>query len=201
VNAESSEREGQSPPPTGDAGWGAPAEESERPLEEQLPPDIIATPSEIRGPDEGIMWWRPGWGDAWRYVGYRWVFLLPALGYIVLAVVVYRWQALLGALWPLVFKLSMLVAAIAAWLAGVVIRRAVHARREPFCIYCGYNLTGLPDNYRCPECGRPYTWKLIAEYRRDPQWFIERYRAHHRLPAAEQPFAAAPGRQKSRDGT
>ena len=52
-------------------------------------------------------------------------------------------------------------------LAGYGLRRAAQARREPFCIFCGYNLTGLPDHYRCPECGRPYTWQMIEEYRAD----------------------------------
>jgi hypothetical protein len=26
---------------------------------------------------------------------------------------------------------------------------------EPYCSHCGYNLTGLVDSSKCPECGRP----------------------------------------------
>ena len=32
---------------------------------------------------------------------------------------------------------------------------------------------GAAPGTPCPECGRPYTWNLIAEYRRDPQAEIE----------------------------
>jgi len=94
------------------------------------------------------------------------------------------------------------VGALAITLTGYVIRRAVRARREPFCIHCGYNLSGLPDNYRCPECGRPYTWRLIAEYRRDPRWFIERYKARQKLPPAGPTLPAGPSaKPRRRDGT
>lgn len=174
-----------------------------RPLEEQLPPEIVATPSHVQElPGQQIMWWRPGWHDVWQYVGYRWIFLIPAVGLLVLLGLALHMPFLLGPLFVLGVKLLLFMAAVFVTLAGYVIRRAVRARREPFCIYCGYNLSGLPDNYRCPECGRPYTWKLIAEYRRDPHWFIERYKAQRRLPPADQPFEAGPViRRRNRDGT
>ncbi len=167
------------------------------------PPSVVATPASVRpgGPDAEIRWWRPGWVDAWRHVGWRWVFLLPALGLLLLAVPALRWPSLWNVFIILELKLLIFVTAIALTLAGYVVRRAARARREPFCIFCGYNLTGLPDHYRCPECGRPYTWRLIAEYRRDPQWFIERYAAARRLPPADVPFDAGAVRRPSRDGT
>ncbi len=187
-------------PPASEA-TGAP-DGPERPLEEQIPPTVMATPSHVQEmPGQDVTWWRPSWSDTWRYVGYRWIFLLPAVGLIILAVPLLRWPTVFGALWFAELKLLVFAIAIALSLAGYVIRRAARARKEPFCIYCGYNLTGLPDDYRCPECGRPYTWRLIAEYRRDPQWFIERYRAHRQLPPAEKPFEAGPVRRRSRDGT
>ena len=79
----------------------------------------------------------------------------------------------------------------------------IRARREPFCIHCGYGLTGLPDNHACPECGRRYSFRIIDEYRRDPHWFIERYRASRLLPKPDAPFAAGTitGKRRSRDGT
>jgi hypothetical protein len=36
------------------------------------------------------------------------------------------------------------------------------------CIHCRYELTGLPDHYTCPECGRPYTFVDIDAYFEDP---------------------------------
>jgi hypothetical protein len=101
-----------------------------------------------------------------------------------------------------VAKMGLLLIAAAISVVGYVLNRAVRARREPFCIFCGYNLTGLPDHYRCPECGRPYTWSEIEEYRQDPQWFIERWKARQSLPPADVPLAAKPSRRpRSRDGT
>lgn len=165
-----------------------------------LPPTVLATPHEVhRSVGADVAWWRPGWRDAWQFVGWRWVFLLPT---VVLAGSLFPplnrlWAPLLA----LGIQLAVLMVAVALTLAGYVFRRAARARTEPFCIFCGYNLTGLPDHYRCPECGRPYTWRLIAEYRRDPQWFIERYRALRALPPSDQPFVAGVRRRKSRDGT
>jgi hypothetical protein len=191
-------------PPEQPAQPGVPdvADESPRPLEEQVPPTALATPSHVqRQPGEEIVWWQPGWRDAWRYVGYRWIFLAPALGLIALAVPLLRWPSVFSPFFVLEAKLFVFVVAIALTLAGFVVRRAVRARKEPFCIYCGYNLTGLPDNYRCPECGRPYSWRVIDEYRRDPHWFIERYQAHQKLPPPDAPFDAGPVRRRRRDGT
>ena len=155
-------------------------------------------------PTEPItQWYRPSWRDGLRHVGYRWIFLTPAVGLVILGVAVV-WQPSL-ATWVIRigYKLITVVAGVAAWLFGHVIRQAAQGRKEPFCIFCGYNLTGLPDNYRCPECGRPYTWAMIAEYRRDPQWFIDRWNARRQLPSTPEPFAAGPVRRKkrARDGT
>lgn len=174
------------------------------PVERRVPLLVVATPSELPGnPDEDIEWWRPGWSDAVQYVGWRWVFLAPAgvlLAMLVGAAFFHRWRLMLLILGA---KLLVFTSAVAFSLAAWVFRRAAKARTEPFCIHCGYNLTGLPDNYRCPECGRSYNWRLIAEYRRDPQWFIERWKMHHELPRADAPFEAGPVRKRtrSRDGT
>jgi hypothetical protein len=185
-----------------EAEWQRVLAESQRPLDTGLPPDALASPAHVRR-DSGdeVRWWRPSWHDGWQYVGWRWILLAPAILLIVLAVPALGWPSIFSPFVILEVKLLVFVVAIALSLAGYVIRRAARARREPFCIFCGYNLSGLPNDYRCPECGRPYTWRLIGEYRRDPQWFIERYRAHRRLPQADQPFEAGPVRRRRRDGT
>jgi len=182
-----------------------PDEHEDVPLEARVPPTVLATPSDLRvGSDEPVTWWTPSWHAASQHIGYRWIYLLPAAGLLLLLVAAVFMPGLRTIVFVLEIKLLMAAGAIALTLAGYVVRRAVRARREPFCIHCGYNLTGLPDNYRCPECGRPYTWRLIAEYRRDPQWFVERFKAHRKLPPVGPPVEVRPARgpaRRSRDGT
>ena len=130
--------------------------EDERPLEAQVPPNVVATPGELRAtPDEDITWWRPTWQDAAQQVGWRWVFLTPAVLFVLFSISAVIFIPLRPILLILGFKMLLLSAAIAISMAGWVIRHVARARKEPFCIHCGYNLTALPDNYRCPECGRP----------------------------------------------
>lgn len=177
---------------------------AERPLEEQLPPEILATPSHMPAHAEiEPAWWRPGWADGAKYVGWRWIFLTPALGLLVLALAGVFTRGMGGLILVLGFKLVMLLAAISVSMGGYVVRRVMSARTEPFCIHCGYNLSGLPDNHRCPECGRQYSWRVIAEYRRDPKWFQERWKAQHALPSSAPAFEAGPvtKKPKRRDGT
>lgn len=182
-----------------------PPEAEEGPLEARLPPTMHASAAEMPAHEAGEPpWWRPDWRDAAAYVGYRWVFLLPGVlcvGLLAAAPFMRIVRELL--LTGPVLKLVLFSGGVAVALAAFVVRRAVRARREPFCIHCGYNLSGLPDDYRCPECGRPYTWRVIAEYRRDPEWFIARWRAARKLPEKDSQLdvpAGAPRRRK-RDGT
>ena len=44
---------------------------------------------------------------------------------------------------------------------------------SPLCTYCGYNLTGLPDGHRCPECGETFTLAECFEYQHKPVAFRE----------------------------
>jgi len=41
----------------------------------------------------------------------------------------------------------------------------------PLCTYCGYNLTGLPDEHRCPECGEAFSLADCFAYQKDPVGF------------------------------
>ncbi len=185
---------------TREAEWDRILSASARADAARVPAPTLATPSDVRGLDAEPRWWRPGWRDGLRHVGWRWIFLLPSVlfGLVWLPPLRPLRLALLAA----GIQLVGLMVTIALSLAGYVVRRAARARTEPFCIFCGYDLSGLPDGYRCPECGRPYSWRLIAEYRRDPEWFIARYRALRHLPPAPQPFDAGPGpRRRRRDGT
>lgn len=108
-------------------------------------------------------------------------------------------------LWFLGPKLLIMLLCLPFVAAGYAMKLGVQARKEPFCIHCGYELSGLPDHHQCPECGVPYDFKAIDEYRRDPDWFIQRYKAQQTTRPEQSPFdtgAARPGqRRRSRDGT
>ncbi len=150
-----------------DAEWARILAECGLADEARLPPRVMASPSAIQtGMDSEINWWRPDWSDARRHLGWRWVFLLPSL---ILVALLFIPLPVWGPFFAIEIKLLIFMIAVAVSLGGYVFRRAARARMEPFCIFCGYNLKGLPDHHRCPECGRPYTWRLIAEYRRDRQ--------------------------------
>lgn len=175
-----------------------------KPIWAAPPPNVEAGVSEVPyNPDEPITWWRPGWSELQPHLGWRMIFLLPLAACVVLAGLG-LWKPRVGMLFLGVgVKFLLFAAAVAISLAAYVLRRATQVRGEPFCIHCGYNLTGLPDDYRCPDCGRPYKWRIINEYRRDPQWFITRWYAVHKLPKPADPFAAGRrrGRARRRDGT
>jgi len=176
----------------------------DRPLESQLPPAIHATPNDVRtSPTEDIRWWTPGWEDVVQYVGWRWVLLSPLAMVLALVICAFFFGPIRGALLMMGLQVFAFAAAVAISLAGYVIRMAVRARGEPFCVFCGYNLSGLPDNYRCPECGRPYSWRLIDEYKKDPHWFRERWSLAQELPPPGVPFPAGnvPRRRRAEDGT
>lgn len=177
-----------------------------------LPPTPDASPSEL-SPSfaDDVPFWMPGWSDVAKQLGWRWLLLMPAVVLVAACVLLLAAAVLLPGLWlwqwvQLIFvggwKLLLLAVGGAISLAGSAIRSAVRLRQEPFCIHCGYTLIGLPDNYICPECGRPYSLRVIDEYRRDPHWFIQRYKAHRTMPVADTPFPAGPtSKPKSRDGT
>ena len=173
------------------------------PLHERVPLDALASPAEVRpATGEDVRWYMPGWGETARLLGWRWILFLPAavmVGLVAMAVMhPFLLQLMVG--WWKLWVLAVAVPTVAAMNAA---KHAIRARKDPFCIHCGYGLTGLPAEHTCPECGSAYTQRLIEEYRRDPHWFIQRYRAARDLPRADAPFQAGPsrGRRRSRDGT
>jgi hypothetical protein len=173
------------------------------PLERQVPRASVASPADLRPRDpREIRWYQPSWSDTFRLMGWRIVYFAPAVA-IVLFLVLLPWRALVFA--PLLiasWKLIFIAVAIPTSLALKTARNIIRQRKEPFCIHCGYDLSGLADNHTCPECGEPYTHRAIEEYRRDPHWFIQRYHMHKAIPVVDKPFDALPSKRKrSRDGT
>ncbi len=170
------------------------------------PPETYGAPVDVSpGPDAEDRWWRPGWQDMLRGVGWHWVLVLPAAAVVGFGVFVLFRPQYFGMFWWLGFKGIIWALAIPAVLMADVVRRATGARKDPFCIHCGYALTGLAAEGRCPECGSKYSRQLIEEYRRDPAWFIQRYKAQKELPPQDVPLPtpnfAGRKRRRSRDGT
>ncbi len=66
------------------------------------------------------------------------------------------------------------------WLLGALLRSAGTPRvvppivRPPRCDACGYNLTTIPMESRCPECGEPVAASLGPEARPGPPWVRRR---------------------------
>jgi len=172
------------------------------PRDSAIPEVITASPSQMPGdPVEEPPWWKPTLGDSLRQLGWRWVFMLPAV-LVLVGIVASFFIRDLGLFLFINVKLILLAGGIAFGFAAKGLREAVRLRRDPFCIHCGYNLNGLPDGHRCPECGRPYSWAVIAEYRKDPNWFIQRWRERRKLPEVQSPFEAGAIRSaRRRDGT
>jgi hypothetical protein len=79
------------------------------------------------------------------------------------------------------------------------VKNVVKARTDPFCIHCGYSVSGLGERGQCPECGRGFTVGLSKEYQKDPQFFRERCRVRHTHPATHT-FRAGEG-ATPHDGT
>ena len=179
-----------------------PADNSRTPLVKQVPPTSVASPAELRPrtPDD-VRWYRPSLADTARLLGWRWIYFLPAAMLLVLLFLL----PLQFALSQLIFvwwKLAVIAVVLPAGHALKLARNVLRTRQEPFCIHCGYNLSNLPDNHVCPECGEPYTFRVIEEYKRDPAWFIQRYQMHGEIPVRDVPFnAGKSSRPRSRDGT
>lgn len=178
---------------------------SSLPLNERIPTGPLGSPVHLLAHDGDVRWWKPTWRNAWRYLGWRWVLFLPALAVLCAMAAVVIEPRLIQYVWFIGFKLLIILLCLPFIAAGYAMKSGVQARKEPFCIHCGYDLSGLPDNHRCPECGVPYDFKAIDEYRRDPDWFIQRYKAQRNARPEQVPFdagAARPGpRRRSRDGT
>lgn len=172
-----------------------------RPLVKRVPPTSGASPSDLRPRDpKEVRWYLPTWGESARLFGWRWIYFAPAAALLVLAIMM-PWVVLLGwiVLWWKLISIAIFVPGVAI-IEGA--KNIIRRRSEPFCIHCGYTLEGLPDHHVCPECGETYSFHVIDEYRRDPHWFISRYKQRGGMPAADVPFEAGRTQvRRSRDGT
>ncbi|HEY7089049.1 MAG TPA: hypothetical protein VH518_13225 [Tepidisphaeraceae bacterium] len=181
-----------------------PQDDSRRPLVERVPPTSVASPSELRPRDPAdVRWYKPGWSEMIPLMGWRLIFFLPAAGLLSLIFLmpIHAWLSNVIILW---WKLLVPAVVLPAGYAFSAANHVIRQRKEPFCIHCGYDLSGLQDNYVCPECGEPYSFRVIDEYRRDPNWFIQRYKKRGDVPPADVPFVAGTPsvrRKRSRDGT
>src|SRR6185369_14984157 len=109
----------------------------------------------------------------------------PILGYM------FRGIAMPGIAGAVKFELVLIGAAVSIIAYGI--KNVVKGRRDPFCIHCGYSLTGLADGGVCPECGRRFKLILSEEFKRDPDFFIERHKAARIAPASPPAFLAGDG--------
>jgi hypothetical protein len=123
-------------------------------------------------------WYLPGWGETARLFGWRWLLFLPAAALLAVAIAMpwnvlfHYWIMLIGRLFTFAITIPTVVFLISS-------KDTIQKRTDPFCIHCGYTLQGLPDHHTCPECGEPYNFAQVDEYRRDPHWFIKRYKREY----------------------
>jgi hypothetical protein len=148
------------------------------------PVDMLAAPLDALSPDFVTMfdgktpWWRPGAKEVAKAIGWRWAILLPliavALGIPVAAMLMGRFSLqFLGG------EIKFMIMAIGASISIVLyaMKRAVNVRKDDFCIHCGYCVHGLGTSGQCPECGRHFNLAIIGEYKKDPHFFVDRWRA------------------------
>ena len=95
-------------------------------------------------------------------------------------------------LWWFGAKVLALTLAVPVIAWGHLRDKATKARRDPFCLHCGWTLNGLPQEGNCPECGRAFKMQVVEMFRRDPAWVIAYWRSAHKPPPVDLFNAAHP---------
>ncbi|GMV25608.1 MAG: hypothetical protein AMXMBFR58_16390 [Phycisphaerae bacterium] len=172
-----------------------------------VPPRVHGSPSDLPAPpldalslefvtfDGDVPFWRPGVTDILRGIGWFWLLLFPALALVVLipASPLIFWRGgLLAQSIGWTYKLWILAVGVVITIVVRSVRRGVQVRKDLFCIHCGYSLDGLAESGSCPECGRPYLLSVAREYKKDPGFFVTRYKASRKVPE-HTVFAAGTG--------
>ena len=114
----------------------------------------------------------------WRSVGTRWLVLPLLIGswfvvLLLLCLPIANWLES-GSVYPLpppeiMLQVVLVVGACSTFMHIVLavrrrrFRRAVRDRRYEVCLDCGYTLRGLPEAYRCPECGCTYNIEEVCK--------------------------------------
>lgn len=178
------------------------------------PPVVYASPADMGpGVQEGLTpdfvtmfeganvpFWRPGAAEIATALGWKWLILLPCLFVVIggpVLVVVMPGVIMHGLSGEI--KLWILAIGASITLILTAIKNGVAARKDVFCIHCGYSLESLEENGRCPECGRTYIRSMVDEFRKDPHFFEVRYKKLKTHPPAVA-FAAGLGPTPN-DGT
>ena len=129
-----------------------------------------------------LVWWRPPFKLVIRQMTWWWALLptfLLGLGLVIAALFPGEFRAAFCWLGMKTLVLTLAVPVL-AW--GHLRQRAIQARTDDFCSHCGWTLQGLPEEGRCPECGRPYRIKIVRMFRRDPQWVIAYWQSSGKPP-------------------
>jgi hypothetical protein len=132
-------------------------------------------------------WWRPGLSETIQLIGWWWLLVIPVSGVLLFVVLAPTDPQIRAMMWIGWIKLIVAVIALPFVLSTYVFAKAMKFRHEPFCIHCGHTLMGLPDNHRCPECGRRYRFAIIEAYRSDPESFVYRWKAQQ-MPRCDRPL-------------
>ena len=142
------------------------------------------------GDSRTIRWWRPPASQTFRRIPWRWLLALPAAASVGMLVAAHFASGQRGFLFYMGIKLLVLTLLLPVLAWDHYRQRAIRARPDPFCPHCGWTLTGLPQEGRCPECGEPYRAAVVEMYRRDPQW-VRAYWEFDRRPPPVRAFNAA----------
>ncbi len=142
-----------------------------------LPPSVLGSPSALARLEANPPWWTPGPWHILRNLGWRFILLVPGVLFLIGAVAL-----CFGHPWMIstvmIFGGKAMFLAVGLAISGITfaIAKATQSRRDPFCIHCGYSTQGLESEGICPECGRPYSHAMCAEYCKNPRWFRQRWR-------------------------